>query len=591
MPDGADCATLTVPLDYSAPTGEMTHIALMRLKASGKRTGAVLFNPGGPGGSGIEFFENGVAQEINRFTPDLSTNFDLIGFDPRGVGLSDPIACVDGAYYERTAYLDDTPDTPEKQAALDAAKKEFDDACTAKYGTKLSLYSTVNTAKDMDVIREALGDSKLSYIGVSYGTFLGAVYANLFPTRVRAFVLDGAFDPTKDDPFTANETQLVGFEKAFGNWAADCQGNAACPFHATDVGARWDALVKKYNDTPVAAADGRMANDMVVRTATLASLYSREVWPTLDQALANAEAGKPDLLFTLADNIEGRNAKDDWTNINQANEVIDCASGLDPALPPDPQSAIAKLQAEAPRFAANVTIDTLTPPCDKIGIVNPPAAAITAYTGSGPILVVGGQHDPATPFRWATQMVTDFGGAASAGGTANVTLVTFTGEGHSTFLTSTCTTNIMAELISTAKQAAGGTVCAPDKPLTAPDYYASLPAVASVKTFDITAFKAFLGLDPTQYFSTGAVTDLDAAKVGAAYATAWSSAGLKDAGVPAAPTAEGFYRTEFIRSKDRAQILVIAVSAADLGKEPALAPLVAAMGASKTLVIQIVFPS
>jgi TAP-like protein len=249
------------------------------------------------------------------------------------------------------------------------------------------------------------------------------------------------------------------------------------------------------------------------------------------------------------------------------------------------------LTAEAPRFAAGLTIQELTPTCDKMGIASPPVATITPYTGSGPILVVGGQHDPATPFRWATQMVTDFGGAASAGGTANVTLVTFTGEGHSTFLSSTCTTNIMAELIATAKQAAGGTVCDPDKPLTAPDYYDSLPAVPSVTTFDITGFKAFLGLDPTQYFSTGAVTDLDADKVGPAYGKAWASVGLNDAGVSATPTAEGFYRTEFVRAKDQAQILVIAVSAADLGKEPVLAPLVTAMGTSKTLVIQIVFAS
>ena len=565
----------------------MTHLALMRLKATKNRTGSVLFNPGGPGGSGIEFFEFGVAQEISRFTPDLTANFDLVGFDPRGVGLSDPIACVDGSYYERTAYLDDTPDTPAKQAALDAAKKEFDDDCTAKYGTKLSLYSTVNTAKDMDVIREALGDPKLSYIGVSYGTFLGAVYANLFPNRVRAFVLDGAFDPTKDDPVTATETQLVGFEKAFGNWAADCKNNAACPFHATDVGAQWDALVKRYNDTPVAATDGRLANDTVVRTATLSSLYSRDQWPTLDQALADAAAGKPDLLFTLADNYEGRTAKDDWNNLNQANQVINCASGLDPLLPADPAAAVAKLTAEAPRFAAGLTVADLAPTCDKMGIVNPAPAAVTPYTGAGPILVVGGQHDPATPFRWATQMVADLGGAASAGGTANVTLVTFTGEGHSTFLSSTCTTDIMAKLISTAKQAAGGIVCDPDKPIAAPDFYASLPAVPAVTTFDIVGFKALLGLDPTQYFATAGVTDLDADKVGAAYAKAWSSAGFVDAGVSGTPTPEGFHRTEFVRSKDRVGVLVLSVSATDLAKQAGLAPLVAAMGTSKTLVIQL----
>ena len=178
-------------------------------------------------------------------------------------------------------YLDDTPDTPEEAQALDAVDDQFGAACQAKYGDTLRFYSTANTARDMDSIRAALGDEQISYIGISYGTYLGGVYARMFPERVRAMVLDSAFEPSGDSEFDQWATQLVGFEHAFDDWAAWCEEGNDCAFTAVDVGARWDALFDSLDANPITAADGRRVNQVVLETATIAAMYSKAEWPAL----------------------------------------------------------------------------------------------------------------------------------------------------------------------------------------------------------------------------------------------------------------------------------------------------------------------
>jgi pimeloyl-ACP methyl ester carboxylesterase len=178
-----ECATLQVPLDYDAPNGDSIDLALIRIPASGDRAGAVLFNPGGPGASGYEYAANGGT----TYTAALGTQaFDFVGFDPRGVDRSGGIRCVTDEYMDQHLYIDGTPDTPEEQALADESENGFVDACKEKYGDTLRFYSTANTARDMDAIRVALGDEQISFLGISYGTYLGAVYATMFPDRVRA---------------------------------------------------------------------------------------------------------------------------------------------------------------------------------------------------------------------------------------------------------------------------------------------------------------------------------------------------------------------------------------------------------------------
>ena len=214
------CASITVPLDYTNPAGETIDIAMVRVPAKDDRQGAILFNPGGPGGSGFDY----IAQGGTYISSELGLeNFDLIGFDPRGVDRSNGIRCLTDAELDKYAYLDDTPDTPEEQALLDEADVAFNAACKAKYGDSLQFYSTANTARDMDAMRAAMGDDTISFLGVSYGTYLGGVYATMFPDRVRALALDSAFEPTGDTIEEQYKTQLVGFEHAFDDWAAWCQ--------------------------------------------------------------------------------------------------------------------------------------------------------------------------------------------------------------------------------------------------------------------------------------------------------------------------------------------------------------------------------
>ena len=190
----------------------------------------------------------------------LGGRFDIVGFDPRGVDRSAGIDCIDDQAIDALLYADDTPDDAAEAAASVAQQKMFGDACRQVYGDTLRHYSTENTARDMDMIRAALGDEQLSYIGVSYGTYLGGVYATLFPERVRAMVLDSAYEPTGDSEYDQWVTQLAGFEQAFANWAAWCEEGTECAFTDVDVGARWDRLIASLEANPVKSDSGRPVN-------------------------------------------------------------------------------------------------------------------------------------------------------------------------------------------------------------------------------------------------------------------------------------------------------------------------------------------
>ncbi|MEJ7722351.1 MAG: alpha/beta fold hydrolase [Ilumatobacteraceae bacterium] len=230
-----ECSTLSVPLDYDEPDGEQIELALIRFGATGDREGAVLTNPGGPGGSGLEFIASGGSSLVTEL--GLS-GFDLVGFDPRGVDRSGGLDCVDDAWLDEHTNPDYTPDDQREKQLLEEARAGVYAACKAEYGASLVHYSTANTARDMGAIREALGDEQVSYLGISYGTYLGAVYATLFPERVRAMVLDSSYEPVDDTVEQQYTTQLVGFEGAFDNWAQWCADDAdRCLFSDGDADA------------------------------------------------------------------------------------------------------------------------------------------------------------------------------------------------------------------------------------------------------------------------------------------------------------------------------------------------------------------
>ena len=281
------CATLTVPLDYTDATKGTIDLSLKRHLASGNdRIGSLLVNPGGPGVPGTSL----VDQATLAFSEDLLDHFDIVGWDPRGTGASSPIDCVDDL--DPLFSLDPIPDTPaEKQALIDASK-QFDDACVARSGKLLPYVSTQDTARDMDEIRRALGEDKVSYFGFSYGSQLGATYATMFPTHVRAMVIDGAADPNAGY-VESTKQQVVGLERGLQQMMDDCAAKTTCAFrHNGNPMAAYEALMTKLATNPLPSAGGRPAvGPGIAIYGVVSGLYVKEYWPLVTQALAAAERG------------------------------------------------------------------------------------------------------------------------------------------------------------------------------------------------------------------------------------------------------------------------------------------------------------
>ncbi len=519
--DELECATLTVPLDHDNPEGETIDLALVRVPATGDRAGAVLFNPGGPGGSGFDFiaYSGSVIQQRLGLA-----DFDLVGFDPRGVDRSNGIRCVDDAFMEEHLYLDDTPDTPEEEALLEEDGTGFVDGCTKTYGDTLQFYSTEATARDMDLMRAAMGDDQISYLGISYGTYLGAVYATLFPDRVRAMALDSAYEPNGDTVDQQYLTQIVGFEQAFDDWTAWCETADECGFTTADVGARWDRLRETLDESPLTSVEGRTINQSTMDTATQAALYSESDWPVLGTALLNAEQGNGDGLLSMADNYKGRNADGTFDTLFQSIGIIECASGIEEQPPDDPEALVVKIKEQAPRFGADVTVDDLTDTDGGCSELMPKQQPVEIdYTADGPIVVVGGTNDPATPIRWAEEMTEEMG--------PNARLVTYTGEGHGQLLVSTCVTDIEAAVIADLELPDDdGATCDPDPVVEQPSWWGDLPTVDGFETQDIPAVKAALGLSDTLGYGETQVTSMSPDEAGQAWTDALTDSGFRDLG-------------------------------------------------------------
>ena len=572
-----ECATLTLPLDYSRPSGESIDIALVRAPATSTRNGAVLFNPGGPGGSGFD----PIAQSGTTIQRSLGLeHYDLIGFDPRGVDRSGGIKCVDDAFQEQHLYLDDTPDTPEEQAVLDEADTGFAKACKAHYGQTLQYYSTANTARDMDRIREGLGDTEIGFLGISYGTYLGAVYATLFPDRVRSMALDSAYEPNGDTPEQQVLTQLIGFEGAFNDWSSWCQSNPECDFRAGDVGARWDALRQRLDDHPLTSTSGRTINQSTMDVATSAALYSKSDWPVLADALTQAEAGDAEAMLSLADDYEGRKADGTFDTLFQSIGIIECASGIEQKPPADPAALLKNIQQNAPRMGRGITLKDLTDPAGRCSDLMPEQPTVKLkYSGTGPIVIVGGTNDPATPIRWAKEMTAALGDRAR--------MVTFTGEGHGQLLVSTCVTKIEGDVLANSKLPAGGQVCEPDPIVAKPNWWGDLPQVPGSTTIDLPAVNAALGLSETLGYGETAFTDAPLLVAEAAYVTALDAAGFRDAGSQPLPIE---HTKEHAWQAPNGDLLIVILMAAEAFDTDALSGAKGAVPAGKTVVLWAYLP-
>lgn len=518
-----DCTTLPVPLDYANPASATIKIALVRYRASGsgKRIGSLLMNPGGPGGSGRQFLVSVVAQNEAKIT-DLHDRFDMIGFDPRGVDGSNGLSCVDSTTLDKKFEVDITPETPEEKAFAKSLNQQITSACKAKYGDDfLKQINTESTARDMDRIRAAVGDDKLSYLGISYGTYLGSVYATLFPDRVRALVLDGAFDPIGEDELTGNLIQMKGFENAFQNWLAWCGTNPVCAFGPTDVEARWLQLRQQLDDKAIAGDATRTVNQGTFITATIASLYQKaQGWPALGAALRAAANGDGSLLLMLADSQSGRRDDGTYDSLGTAFGVISCESGIVGAPPADKEAAAAALRAVSPHLSFSASADDFGS-CEGLPVA--PAAAPFSYGGIGPILVIGGKNDPATPFQWAEKMAKDLGPKAS--------LLAYSGEGHSTWLESDCAdAAINAILLDLTTTGAKDCAAQAQSAVPLPEWLGTLPAMPSLAPTNIDDLIPLLGLEQGGIRGRAGLSTLNEAAASAAANSSLVAAGWKSLG-------------------------------------------------------------
>lgn len=443
------CAKLSVPLDPARPAGTQITIALIRTKATGKKIGSLLLNPGGPGVSSLAAWDSlsGVVSD------DLHKRFDVIGFDPRGVGDSTSVHCTDARGLDAYTSLDFDPRSAVERQTLLAGAQRLAQGCAAQSGSLLPYVGTTFAAADMDRIRAALGETKLTYLGFSYGTFLGAEYAHQFPDRVRGLVLDGALDPS-EPAIQGTIEQSVGFQRQLDRFLADCEAKNAskrsCGWKFTgDAHAALRALVAKVDAAPVPARSGRELASGQLFFGIAFALYDEASWPTLAKALQAVSTGDGSALLALSDSYNERDANGSYSNSIEANLAINCRDYPTPQTPDAAFAAAADAGRSAPDFgAANMNLGLAC-------LFLPPSARGTALAdpsapSAPPILVVATTGDPATPYSQGVSLARKLGSGV---------LVTNVGEQHTAYGYSACVTKIVDAYLTDLTVPPAGTRC------------------------------------------------------------------------------------------------------------------------------------
>jgi pimeloyl-ACP methyl ester carboxylesterase len=413
---GFQCSNLSVPLDYSDASVGNIKLALIRLPAADQsgKIGSLLVNPGGPGGSAIDFLR----LWARVVSPQLRDKFDLVAFDPRGVGYSQGINC-----HNTLQDLVAVPPDPQTDAQWEAAQevtKTFVDECAQKYPKLLSYLGTKNVARDMESVRKALGDSKLTYVGYSYGTAIGQVYADMYPKNIRAMVLDGALDLSQD--FNAvNKQQAVGFERAFQAYLADCRQND-CFGDRGDPATVINNLMKQVDKQPIPAPSAdRPAGPGELVTALASALYSQQSWPNLTNAVIEALDGNGSGLIQLTDQYLERNSDGSYPDLIEANMAVNF---VDEECPKDPKT-YRQLATEygqvAPIFGPSAAVSGMA--CAYWPAKPDPLSAPSAK-GAPPIVIIDTTNDPATPYEW---------GLAVSKQIESSILITHRGNGHTIY--------------------------------------------------------------------------------------------------------------------------------------------------------------
>ena len=442
-PTGARCDTLWVPLDYADPSrGTMaTSVIVIPAKDPAERIGSLLVNPGGPGESGVQFVEGAYP-----LFATLNQRFDIVGFDPRGTTGPDAIACEGTDALDHEVGLDPlVAGSPAGEADLVATTLAFDESCQLHSGWLLPYVGTVNAARDMDALRAALGDSRLTYLGFSYGTALGATYAALFPTDIRAMVLDGDLDPSLS--FLDQSTQQgASFEASYDEFVSQCQAMTACPL-GTNPGATITSLLERLATNPIEEADGRTVGAGTAIGGLVAAMYDPSSWTTFYTDLASAADGFVQPLQEAVDSYAGRGPQGYSPSI-AANVAINCADHSVPLDLATYDMEARSIQASEPHFGQDEVYSALA--C-AYWPVRGRAPAPLDVTAAPPILLVGATHDPATPYAWSVSLQKQIAGSV---------LLTRDGYGHTSYGFSTCVQDAVNAYLVNLTLPARGATCA-----------------------------------------------------------------------------------------------------------------------------------
>ncbi|MFE5137387.1 alpha/beta hydrolase [Streptomyces fagopyri] len=453
LPGGArwQCATMEAPLDWSDPKGDTIGIALIRARTSGdpgRRIGSLVFNFGGPGGSGVT--------TLPAFGGDyakLRTRYDLVSFDPRGVGRSDGVKCEDDSQLDAYFQQDAIPDDAAQQKALLNNTRTFNAACEKNSGRTIPHVRTTDAARDMDLMRQVLGDAKLHYFGISYGTELGGVYAHLFPEHVGRAVFDGVVDPTQD-PEQGALGQAKGFQLALDNFAEDCTSKTdPCPIGDTpqDVKDRIAKLLTSLESKPIPGVFPRELTQTAATNGIAQALYSKDFWEYLTEGLDQAYSGDGKELMLLSDSMNGRSEDGQYSNLTAANVSINCADEKPRYTTADVEAKLPEFRAASPLFGDYLAWGMLS--CTDWAVPGAADHPDVSAVGAAPILVVGNTGDPATPYEGARKMVEALGKGVGVE-------LTYKGQGHGAYDSGNkCVHNAVDGYLLNGTVPPAGTVC------------------------------------------------------------------------------------------------------------------------------------
>ncbi len=445
--EGGECADVWVPLDYGDPDGLAITLKAQRQVATdpSKRRGSLLINPGGPGESGIDFLG------FIGLPPSVRAQYDVVGFDPRGIGRSTPIDCLSDSDLDAYLAADPTPDNTAEITGLREDFAAYAQGCQDRSGPLIQHVSTVEVARDMDVMRQLLGDKRLNFFGASYGTYIGATYAGLFPGKVGRMVLDGAIDP-QADPHQVALDQTVGFEKALDNYLQYCVSKGGCPL-GDSVQAGKDRLIQFFKDVdaqPLPTTSGREVTEGIAFLGVIVPLYSKDSWQYLSQAMQQALDGNGDILAALSDIYTKRKPDGSYAeNSSEAGVPVNC---LD-----HPQNvSVDQILANRQEFVDKAPVFGGVGMWFDYGCSNWPVTPTEQQPdftakGAAPIVVVGTTRDPATPYQQAVRLAKELDSGV---------LLSRDGDGHTAYNTgNTCIDEAINRYLLTGTPPKDGTAC------------------------------------------------------------------------------------------------------------------------------------